>query len=65
VAARAQLGRRLAALLVAGLALGALAASAEARRPACRHGVSSVGPVVLRGGHLSGDTHPHTQACLP
>jgi hypothetical protein len=39
--------------------------TATADPPACTHGVSSVGPVVLRHGQISGSTAPHTEACLP
>jgi hypothetical protein len=41
---------------------GALWASAT---PGCTRGVSSVGPVVLVNGHLTGETTPDTQVCLP
>jgi hypothetical protein len=44
------------------LLAGALWASAT---PGCTRGVSSVGPVVLVNGHLTGDTTPDTQVCLP
>ena len=34
--------------------------------PTCTHGVSSIGPVVLRDGKaVGGDGTPHTEACLP
>jgi hypothetical protein len=32
---------------------------------ACTHGASSVGPVTIMDGHVSGDTAPYTEACLP
>lgn len=51
--------------LVAAIVALAVAATATARRPVCTHGVSSIGPVTLVGGHLLGDTKPHTEACLP
>jgi hypothetical protein len=59
-------GRWTAAIAAAACAYlllaGALWASA---RPVCSHGASSVGPVVLVNGHLTGDTTPDTQVCLP
>lgn len=39
--------------------------TAAADTPACTHGISSIGPVTLTQGHLSGDTTPRTEACLP
>lgn len=39
--------------------------TATADAPVCTHGVSSVGPVTLTHGRLSGDTTPRTEACLP
>lgn len=33
--------------------------------PVCNAGVSSVGPVSIVGGHVTGDARPHTEACLP
>jgi hypothetical protein len=39
--------------------------TATADTPVCTHGVSSVGPVTLTHGHLSGNTTPRTDACLP
>jgi hypothetical protein len=42
--------------------VGALWASAT---PGCTRGMSSVGPVVLVNGHLTGDATPDTQVCLP
>ncbi len=39
--------------------------TATADTPVCMHGVSSVGPVTLTHGHLSGVTTPDTEACLP
>jgi hypothetical protein len=34
--------------------------------PTCTHGVSSIGPVVIRNGTVvGGDSTPHTEACLP
>jgi hypothetical protein len=57
---------RLLRLLLLGVLLAiVLVATATAGRPACTHGVSSVGPVTLTEGRLSGDATPHTQACLP
>jgi hypothetical protein len=57
---------RLLRLVLVGVAVAAVVVTtATADSPRCTGGVSSVGPVTLRGGHLSGDTTPHTQACLP
>jgi hypothetical protein len=39
--------------------------TATADTPVCTHGVSSIGPVTLAHGHLSGVTTPRTEACLP
>jgi hypothetical protein len=44
-----------------------LAAADESRAnvPVCTHGLSSIGPVYLKGGKIvGGDTRPHTEACL-
>jgi hypothetical protein len=53
------------------LAVLLFAATSSAERmspdttPACTHGMSSIGPVVLRDGKLvGGDDTPHTEACL-
>jgi hypothetical protein len=40
-------------------------ASGPSATPACTHGASSVGPVALVKGHLTGDTTPDTEVCLP
>jgi hypothetical protein len=50
--------------LAAVLGAFILTAGAAGDVPRCTHGVSSIGPVVLVRGHLTGDTTPHTQACL-
>jgi hypothetical protein len=39
--------------------------TATADSPVCTHGASSVGPITLSHGHLSGNTTPRTDACLP
>lgn len=51
--------------LLAAIVAFAVVTTATASRPVCTHGVSSIGPVTLVGGHLLGDTKPHTEACLP
>jgi len=51
--------------LLAVLIALVVATTATADTPACTHGVSSVGPVTLRQGHLTGSTTPTTEACLP
>jgi len=52
----------LSALIVVGLA----AAGPGRAHRRCTHGVSSVGPVFIKGGKIvGGDTTPDTQACLP
>ena len=49
-------------LLVIGLA----AAVRGDARQGCTHGVSSIGPVLIKDGKVvGGDTTPHTEACLP
>ena len=49
-------------VLVAGLAA---AAPGNPHRH-CSHGLSSIGPVVIKDGKVvGGDTVPHTEACLP
>jgi hypothetical protein len=52
-------------VVVGALIAVAVVATATADSAACTHGVSSIGPVTLTHGHLSGDTTPHTEACLP
>jgi hypothetical protein len=57
---------RLLRLVLVGVLLAVVVVTtATADSPACTRGVSSVGPVTLTQGHLSGDTTPHTEACLP
>lgn len=34
-------------------------------KPRCTHGLSSVGPVAINGGTVSGSTTPVTEPCLP
>jgi hypothetical protein len=59
-------GRLLRLVLVAGFIAVVVVTTATADPPAaCTHGVSSIGPVTLTDGHLTGDTTPHTEACLP
>jgi len=49
-------------VLVAGLAA---AAPGNPHRH-CSHGLSSIGPVIIKDGKVvGGDTVPHTEACLP
>jgi hypothetical protein len=56
---------RLFRLVLVGILIAVvLATTATADSPRCTHGVSSVGPVVLKDGHLSGDTQPRTETCL-
>ena len=56
--------------ILAAVLLFAATSSAErmtaGAKPACTHGVSSIGPVVLRDGKVvGGNGTPHTEACLP
>ena len=62
---RQGVARLLRLVLVGALIASFLVTTATADSPVCTHGVSSVGPVTLTNGHLSGDTTPYTQACLP
>jgi hypothetical protein len=55
---------RLNVALAAVLAVVLLPAGAAGDAPLCTYGVSSVGPVTLVHGRLSGDMRPHTYACL-
>jgi len=49
-------------LVVIGLA----AAVRGDARQGCTHGLSSIGPVLIKDGKVvGGDTTPHTEACLP
>jgi hypothetical protein len=59
------MARLLRLVVVCALIAVVVVTTATADSPACTHGVSSVGPVTLTDGHLSGDTRPHTEACLP
>ena len=51
--------------LIAVLIAVIVVTTATADTPSCTHGVSSVGPITLTRGHLSGITTPRTEACLP
>jgi hypothetical protein len=51
--------------LLAALIAVVVVTTATADTPVCTHGVSSVGPVTLTHGRLSGSTAPQTEACLP
>jgi hypothetical protein len=51
--------------LLAALIAVVVVTTATADTPVCTHGVSSVGPVVLTHGRLSGNATPRTEACLP
>jgi len=58
-----------AALLVV-LLVGGVGAHSGTKPPAkrrhCTHGLSSIGPAVVKNGKLvAGSTIPYTQACLP
>lgn len=57
--------RLLRLLLIGGLIAVVVVTTATADSPSCTRGVSSIGPVTLTHGRLSGDTRPHTEACLP
>jgi hypothetical protein len=52
-------------VLVGALTAVVIVSAATADSPVCTHGASSAGPVTLIQGRLSGDTVPHTEACLP
>ena len=59
------MARPLRLALLATIVAFAVVATASASRPVCTHGVSSIGPITLVGGHLHCDTKPRTEACLP
>jgi hypothetical protein len=59
------MARLLRLVLVGVLIAVVVATTATADSPACTRGVSSIGPVTLEHGRLSGDTKPRTEACLP
>ena len=66
------MARLLRLVLLGALIAVVVVTTATADRPACTHGVSSVGPVTLSraangriGQILYGETKPHTEACLP
>jgi hypothetical protein len=61
---RQRWARLLRLILLGALLVAIVVSSATADEAPCTHGVSSIGPVVLRGGQLSGDTRPHREACL-
>jgi hypothetical protein len=61
---------RFATILVAAFFVFVASSSADGdglhAKPACTHGLSSIGPVSIHGGRVvGGDTTPHTEACLP
>ena len=60
-----RVARLLRLILIGALIAVVVVTTATADSPACTHGVSSIGPVTLTHGHLSGDISPHTEACLP
>ena len=64
VMTRHRAARLLRLILVGAVIAVIVVSSATADGAPCTHGVSSVGPVVLRDGHLSGDTRPNSEACL-
>jgi len=51
--------RLLRLILVGALLVAIVVSSATADGAPCTHGGSSIGPVVLKGGQLSGDPRPH------
>jgi hypothetical protein len=54
------------AIAVSVLVVGLAAAAPGSPRQHCTHGLSSIGPVVIKDGKVvGGDTIPHTEACLP
>jgi hypothetical protein len=61
---RQRWARLLRLILVGALLVAVVVSSATADGAPCTHGVSSIGPVVLKRGQLSGDTRPHQEACL-
>jgi len=60
-----RVARLLRLVLVGALIAVVVVATATADSPACTHGVSSIGPVTLAHGRLSGQAKPYTEACLP
>jgi hypothetical protein len=63
--AKGSVTRLLRLALVSVLIAVVVVTTAAADTPACTHGVSSIGPVTLTHGRLSGDRTPRTEACLP
>lgn len=61
---RRRVARLLRLVVVGSLIAVVVVTAATADSPVCTHGVSSVGPVTLVHGRLSGDTTPQTEACL-
>jgi hypothetical protein len=59
------MARLLRLVLVGAVIAVVVVTTATADSPACLRGVSSIGPVTLQHGRLSGDTKPHTEACVP
>lgn len=59
------MARLLRFVLAGALIAAVVVTTATADRSGCTHGVSSIGPVTLTHGRLSGDTTPRTEACLP
>jgi hypothetical protein len=51
-------------LVVVGAARGGEAKRGHETKP-CTHGASSIGPVEVLDGTVSGSTTPLTEACLP
>jgi H+/gluconate symporter-like permease len=55
-----------AALIALILAVAVTGMARSKTKPACTHGVSSIGPITLINGKIvGGSTVPHTEACLP
>lgn len=59
-----RVARLLRLVLLGGLIAVVVVTTAAADSPPCTHGVSSVGPVTITRGHLTGDTGPYTEPCL-
>jgi hypothetical protein len=64
VVTKKKVARLLRLVVVCSLIAVVVVTTATADSPVCTHGVSSVGPVTIVHGRVSGDTTPYTEACL-
>jgi hypothetical protein len=61
---RRRVARLVRLVVVSSLIAVIVVTTATADSPVCTRGVSSVGPVTIVHGRVSGNTTPHTEACL-